>query len=415
MPLELEALDLDAPGRRRRRDRRLPARRRRAGGRRAARARRAGRRPARPTSGCATAASTRSGTARTARPSCSAEASTGCPSSTATTIAGADLVANPGCYPTAALLALAPLARAGLIGDVVIDAKSGVLGRRARADAGHALRLRRREHRRLQGRPPPPHAGDRAGARRPGADVTVTFTPHLLPLDQGELVSCYVTPARDADAGEVAALYDDAYAREPCVELRTGPPGVRDVRDTNICRIDGPHRPAHRPGPRLRAIDNLWKGAASQAVQNLEPDVRPRRDGRGSHEPGRPRSPRAGSTRPTRVTEVPTAGCAAGFRAAGVAAGIKPSGELDVALLVSDEPGHDQRRALHALGRARRARAAVPGRAAGSTRCGPSSSTPATPTPRPAAAGWTTPRGCRARRRWRPACTRTGSRSPRPA
>ncbi len=70
----------------------------------------------------------RAGTASTARPSCSARPSTACPSSTATRSLGADLVAGPGCYPTAALLALAPLARAGLIGDVVIDAKSGVSG-----------------------------------------------------------------------------------------------------------------------------------------------------------------------------------------------------------------------------------------------------------------------------------------------
>ncbi len=106
------------------------------------------------------------GDARRAR-SCSARASTGSPSCTATDVAGADLVANPGCYPTAALLALAPLARAGLIGDVVIDAKSGVSGAGREPTASDALHLRRREHDALQGRPPPPHAGDRAGARRP--------------------------------------------------------------------------------------------------------------------------------------------------------------------------------------------------------------------------------------------------------
>jgi len=102
-----------------------------------------------------------------------------------------------------------------------------------------------------------------------GADVTVTFTPHLIPLAQGELVSCYVTPAREHDPEEVAGLYDDAYAREPWVELRLGPPGVLEVRDTNYCRVSVHSDP--RTGRILvfASIDNLWKGAASQAVQNL--------------------------------------------------------------------------------------------------------------------------------------------------
>jgi len=101
-----------------------------------------------------------------------------------------------------------------------------------------------------------------------GADVRVTFTPHLLPLDQGELVSCYVT-LRDVEQPDLEALYHEAYATEPFVELAASPPGVRDVRETNICRIS-----VHRDDRTGRvivfgAIDNLWKGAASQAVQNL--------------------------------------------------------------------------------------------------------------------------------------------------
>jgi len=101
-----------------------------------------------------------------------------------------------------------------------------------------------------------------------GADVTVTFIPHLLPLDQGELVSCYVTPTDSADS-DLQELYQDFYAGEPFVEVAPSPPGVRDVRETNVCRISV-HRDA-RAGRVLvfAAIDNLWKGAASQAVQNL--------------------------------------------------------------------------------------------------------------------------------------------------
>jgi N-acetyl-gamma-glutamyl-phosphate reductase len=102
-----------------------------------------------------------------------------------------------------------------------------------------------------------------------GADVRVTFVPHLVPLDQGELVSCYVTPSEALGAAELEALYTDAYADEPFVELAAEPPGVRDVRETNICRISV-HRD-ERTGRVIvfAVIDNLWKGAASQAVQNL--------------------------------------------------------------------------------------------------------------------------------------------------
>ena len=97
-------------------------------------------------------------------PSCWPRRSTGCPSSTARPIAETDLVAGPGCYPTAAILTLAPLARAGLIDDVVIDAKSGVSGRGPRRDAEDALRDRRRERSALRRRHPPPRARDRPGA-----------------------------------------------------------------------------------------------------------------------------------------------------------------------------------------------------------------------------------------------------------
>ena len=102
--------------------------------------------------------------------------------------------------------------------------------------------------------------------------MRVTFTPHLLPLDQGELVSCYVTVGerRARRRRPRASCTREAYEAEPFVELtRRRRPGVRDVRETNICRISV-HRDV-RTGRVIvfAAIDNLWKGAASQAVQNL--------------------------------------------------------------------------------------------------------------------------------------------------
>src|SRR5262249_24146773 len=150
-------------------------------------------------------------------------------------IRAADLVANPGCYPTATLLALAPLARAGLIEDVVIDAKSGVSGAgRAPSEKTHFVTAD--ENVNAYGVPAHRHIPEIAQELSAlGAEVRVTFVPHLVPLDQGELVSCYVTASDDGD--DLWRLYEDEYADEPFVELTTTPPGVRDVRETNICRI----------------------------------------------------------------------------------------------------------------------------------------------------------------------------------
>src|ERR1700722_14082081 len=185
-------------------------------------------------------------------------------------IRGADVVANPGCYPTAASLSLAPLAPAGVIADAVIDAESGVWGAgRAAPDGTHfgpvdenvnAYGVPRHRH--------TPEIEQELAAL--GADVRITFTPHLLPLDQGELVSCYVTLTDPTvSTGELDALYHDAYDSEQFVELVSEPAGVRAVRETNICRISL-HRD-ERTGRAIvfGAIDNLWKGTASEAVQNL--------------------------------------------------------------------------------------------------------------------------------------------------
>jgi N-acetyl-gamma-glutamyl-phosphate reductase len=184
-------------------------------------------------------------------------------------IAGADLVANPGCYPTAALLGLAPLARAGLIGDVVIDGKSGVSGAgRGASPTTHFIAADENvAPYKITGHRHTPEIEQELSAL--GNDVTVTFTPYLLPLAQGELVTSYVTPSRDVDGDELLTLFDDLYGAEPFIELREGPVGVIDVRDTNYCRISWHHDPRTGRVIVFAAIDNLWKGAASQAVQNL--------------------------------------------------------------------------------------------------------------------------------------------------
>jgi N-acetyl-gamma-glutamyl-phosphate reductase len=82
-------------------------------------------------------------------------------------------------------------------------------------------------------------------------------------------VSCYVTPTREASVDDVRGLFDEAYGDEPFVELADRPPGVREVRDTNLCRISVATDPRTGRILTFAAIDNLWKGTASQAVQNL--------------------------------------------------------------------------------------------------------------------------------------------------
>ncbi len=178
-------------------------------------------------------------------------------------IAGADLVGAPGCYPTASLLGLWPLRE--IAADAIVDAKSGVsgAGRDANATTHFVSADENVAAYKVEGH------RHRAELDQELPGLAVTFTPHLVPLDQGLLASCYVTPSRPVTAGEVRDLFRDAYEDEPFVELADAPPGVRDVRETNLCRIHATVEPATGRVLVFAAIDNLWKGAAGQAVQDL--------------------------------------------------------------------------------------------------------------------------------------------------
>jgi N-acetyl-gamma-glutamyl-phosphate reductase len=179
-------------------------------------------------------------------------------------IRAADLVAAPGCYPTAALLALHPLRE--LMTDAVVDAKSGVSGA-GREATGTTHFVSVDENVSPYGVEGHRHRAELESEL--GDGVPITFTPHLLPVDQGLLASCYVTARGEPSAEEVRDLFRAAYDGEPFVELAGVPPGVRDVRDTNICRIHATVEPATGRVLAFAAIDNLWKGAAGQAVQDL--------------------------------------------------------------------------------------------------------------------------------------------------
>jgi N-acetyl-gamma-glutamyl-phosphate reductase len=188
-------------------------------------------------------------------------------------IRGADLVANPGCYPTATLLPLLPLARAGLVdGTVVVNAISGIsgAGKKERLDLLYGERTENagaynpgRVHR---------HAPEIEGELRSARpSLSLLFTPHLAPLKRGMCVTTVARLAKDPPGegpGSVASILAEAYAGRPFVRL-TGPriPQTRDTWGSNRCDIGW-----HREGAELllfSSIDNLVKGASGQAVQNM--------------------------------------------------------------------------------------------------------------------------------------------------
>lgn len=185
-------------------------------------------------------------------------------------IAQAQIVANPGCYPTASVLALAPLAKAGLIADVVIDAKQGVsgAGRTAPVETIHlSYAAENITPYKVAAHRHTPEIEQELSLL--GATLPVQFQAHLVPLDQGEMASCYVTTTRRVEPAELDELYAAAYDAEPFVEIVSRPPGVREVRETNYCRVFAAADPHTGKVIAFGALDNLWKGTSSQAIQNL--------------------------------------------------------------------------------------------------------------------------------------------------
>jgi N-acetyl-gamma-glutamyl-phosphate reductase len=197
------------------------------------------------------------------------EAVYGLPELNRSDIASAKLVGNPGCYPTASILALSPLAEAGLVADVVIDAKSGVSGAGKRGGTAPDF-VGTHDSMKPYGVPGHRHEPEiEEQLKYLGYAGGLSFVPHLIPIDQGELVSCYVTPTRRVEPDELHALYEGKYGDEAFVEVSSQLPKTRDVQRTNICRIHPVLDHDRRRIFVFATIDNLWKGGASQAVQNL--------------------------------------------------------------------------------------------------------------------------------------------------
>ena len=188
------------------------------------------------------------------------------------------LVANPGCFPTGAILALAPAVKAGLIGnDIIVDSKSGISG------AGRGLKLNTLFSEAnesvsaygLDGHRHYPEIGQELGRLRPDAKLAITFIPHLIPMTRGILSTCYATLAGGKVAvgnggkGEVFELYRDFYRNEPFVKVVGAPPGTKYTMGNNDCLIYPTVDPRTGRLIVVSVIDNLVKGASGAAVQNM--------------------------------------------------------------------------------------------------------------------------------------------------
>jgi N-acetyl-gamma-glutamyl-phosphate reductase len=188
-------------------------------------------------------------------------------------IAAARLVACPGCYPTAALLALAPIAKAKLIDvdDVVIDAKSGVTG------AGRGLKQNTLFSEAGEGLSPysvsthrhSPEIDQEIGVAA-GSAVTVNFTPHLIPMSRGELCTCYVK-LNGVSADDLRAALEQSYRDEPFVHVaKKGVlPQTQNVRGSNYVQIGVFADRIKNRAIVVAVLDNLVKGSAGQAIQNM--------------------------------------------------------------------------------------------------------------------------------------------------
>lgn len=203
-----------------------------------------------------------------------AEAVYGLPELFRDEIRGARLVGNPGCYPTATALALGPALAGGLAdpADLIIDAKSGVsgAGRRAALDYHFPEVAENLRAYKVAGHRHTPEI-EQTVAHLCGEPVALTFTPHLVPMSRGMLVTAYLKLRPGVGGEEVAAVYRARYAEEPFVTFLEGDalPQTKAVAGSN--RVDVAVRVDRRTGRlvALAALDNLVKGAAGQAVQNL--------------------------------------------------------------------------------------------------------------------------------------------------
>ncbi len=189
-------------------------------------------------------------------------------------ITKARLVANPGCYPTAAILGLMPLVVKNLVsGRIVIDAKSGVSG------AGRKTTLATHFPQAAENMSPysvgkhrhTPEIENVLSELSNGKSADIVFVPHLTPMNRGILCTMYVPVGDMRTSGELFEIYRDAYANEPFVEILPAGvyPETKAVQGSNMCHISAEMIEGGKIAVIMSAIDNLVKGASGQAVQNM--------------------------------------------------------------------------------------------------------------------------------------------------
>lgn len=189
-------------------------------------------------------------------------------------ISQARLVANPGCYPTSIILGMAPLLQEGLVdvSTIIADSKSGTSGAGRSAQVGTLFcevndgfrAYKVGEHRHT------PEI-EQELTKLAGQDITISFTPHLLPISRGIFSTIYSSLAKKCTQKEIDSLYDDYYAGEPFVRVcKPGTvPATQNVRGSNFCDVGVKVDPRTGRIVILSVIDNLVKGAAGQAIQNM--------------------------------------------------------------------------------------------------------------------------------------------------
>ncbi|MEO9254542.1 MAG: N-acetyl-gamma-glutamyl-phosphate reductase, partial [Tepidiformaceae bacterium] len=182
------------------------------------------------------------------------------------------LVANPGCYPATSILALAPAVAAGIVGDqIVVDAKSGIsgAGRGSGGSFGYsevnedvsAYKIAKHNHQ--------PEIAQELGALREAPAPRVTFVPHLVPMTRGIHATCYAPLTQSISNGDVMAIYKDFYASAPFTRVVDNPPHTKHTLGNNMCLVHPVIDERNGMLVAVGVLDNLVKGAAGQAIENM--------------------------------------------------------------------------------------------------------------------------------------------------
>jgi N-acetyl-gamma-glutamyl-phosphate reductase len=187
-------------------------------------------------------------------------------------IRSAKLVANPGCYPATSILALAPAVAAGIAGNqIVVDAKSGIsgAGRGSGGSFGYsevnedvsAYKIGKHNHQ--------PEIAQELAALREAPAPRVTFVPHLVPMTRGIHATCYAPLAQSVSQADVMAIYNDFYASAPFTRVVNTPPHTKHTLGNNMCLVHPVIDERNGMLVAVGVLDNLVKGAAGQAIENM--------------------------------------------------------------------------------------------------------------------------------------------------